>query len=80
MSLEAFLGTVPRGWTVGTLQGQYVFLRDDTNSEHTSWKHPYHSFDHSLYESFNPDLYLDYEPNYDALSYHGTTEKGGQSA
>jgi hypothetical protein len=70
MSLEKLQETVPRGWTaMETLQGRYVFLRDNTNSEHTSWKHPYHSFDHSLYESFNPDLYLDYEPTYDALSY-----------
>jgi hypothetical protein len=70
ISLEKLQETVPRGWTaMETLQGRYVFLRDDTNSEHTSWKHPSNSFDHSLYESFNPDLYPDYEPNYDALSY-----------
>src|SRR5271156_6703396 len=46
LTTEELCETLPPGWSAyQTLEGQFIFEKDDSNSEETSWRHPDEIFD-----------------------------------
>jgi hypothetical protein len=68
ISIEELQKITPSGWNVRqTFEERFIFEFGET--EETSWTHPDPDFDHSLYKDPPENLYPDFQPRYEALSY-----------
>ncbi|KAF2194462.1 hypothetical protein K469DRAFT_546636, partial [Zopfia rhizophila CBS 207.26] len=60
--------TLPPDWKYFlNLEGGFIFTHDTSNF--ASWPHPNENFDHSQYEGYEDVFDLEFQPEYDTLSY-----------
>ena len=80
LSTNVLDDTLPPGWRVfETLEGRYVFNREETGE--TSWSHPDPSFGTAPYsDPIKEDVNKGFQPKYEALSYTWGSMKELQTA